>query len=1473
MTMAAMGVLNKCSWFFFILFLQIQVLHSFREFDLRGEALLYERQRYDGWYNNMAHPEWGAVDNRLSRKTPATYEDGVYMMAESNRPSPRQLSEAFMKGSDGHGSVRNRTALLAFFGQVVTSEILMASEMQSCPIEVTKIPISRCDDNYDKECKGESTMPFYRAQYDRSTGKSPNMPREQKNKMTSWIDGSFIYSTVEPWVNLMRSYENGTLRMTEKGYPPHNTEGVPLYNFPAPHIQKPADPSRMYVLGDPRTNQNPALLSFGILFYRWHNVLARRVQLKHPTWSDEDIFQSARRLNIATLQNIIAYEYLPAFLGDYLAPYDGYHPDLHPGISHVFQSAAFRFGHTLIPPGIYRRDGQCNFLKGGDGSPALRLCSSWWDAQDTVTGTVLEDIFRGMSSQISEQEDATLCSDIRNKLFGPLDFSRRDLAALNIMRGRDSGLPDYNTVRKYYHLPRVSNWSDINPKLYQEDKELFDKLEEIYGDYGMSNIDLYIGGMLESNNGPGPLFRRIIKDQFERIRDADRFWFENTENEIFSAEEIASIKDITLWDVIVNSTDIKEDEIQPKVFFWMESDPCKQPKQLSHTDMKPCVFHKNFDYFQGSEMAYMFGLVLIVFFPLMVGFFGYIAIKSSNSTRRSIKVKRSVPKIGKPIDKMYVTEWLHQETNRFVKLHFGPDLAIYTVNRKGEVMRRVGLSGPATALVKISLDSTSSPMILVKSNESHDLVLIFESVADRKKFLTKLESLLGSFQKNLDVTSVSREMLLQNAETKETREKRLETFFREAYALSFGFEKEDSPLRMRRQSIVNDMSTTLTKQEFASALGMKKNDVFVKKMFNIVDKEKSGRISFQNFLDTVVLFTKGTNEDKLMIFFNMCDKDDSGIVDKKELKEMLTSLIEIAKTDKILDEDVSILINSMFKSAGIEDKSNISHVDFTGLMKEFNMDFLSVGLDFKGARQNFLDTSTNTSKMSTFAMDALTDQKVPIPWITQKWETGLVYLEENRQHIFYLVVFYVITIALFIERFMHYSFMAEHTDLRKIMGVGIAITRGAANSLTFCYCLLLLTVCKNLITKLKELSFHQYIPLDSHLQFHKICAMTALFFSIVHALGHLVNFYHVGTQPAHHLKCMSNEIFFPPGVKPDISYWLFKTMTGLTGLVLYCLMVIIFIFALPAIRNKAYKFFWLSHQLYVFLYLLCLVHGLARITQAPKFWMFFIFPGIVFMFDKVISLRRSYMELDILETELLPSDVIKVKFYRPPNYKFLSGQYIRASCTAITPEEFHSLTITSAPHEDYLSIHVKAVGSWTWKLRNYFDPDYRPESDPDTEDQEDMPKIRIQGPFGGGNQDWYKFEVAVMIGAGIGVTPYASILNDLVFGTSTNRYSGVACKKVYFIWICPSHRHFEWFIDVLREVERKDVTNVLEMHIFITQFFHKFDLRTTMLYICENHFQRLSKRSLFTGLKASNHFGRPDMSAFLRFVQKKHSYV
>lgn len=77
-----------------------------------------------------------------------------------------------------------------------------------------------------------------------------------------------------------------------------------------------------------------------------------------------------------------------------------------------------------------------------------------------------------MSSQIAEREDPVLCTDVRDKLFGPMEFTRRDLGALNIMRGRDNGLPDYNTAREAFGLPRRNDWKEINPELFEKNPEL-----------------------------------------------------------------------------------------------------------------------------------------------------------------------------------------------------------------------------------------------------------------------------------------------------------------------------------------------------------------------------------------------------------------------------------------------------------------------------------------------------------------------------------------------------------------------------------------------------------------------------------------------------------------------------------------------------------------------------------------------------------------------------------------------------------------------------------------------------------------------------------------------------------------------------------------------------------------------------------------------------------------------------------------
>jgi dual oxidase len=397
-----------------------------------------------------------------------------------------------------------------------------------------------------------------------------------------------------------------------------------------------------------------------------------------------------------------------------------------------------------------------------------------------------------------------------------------------------------------------------------------------------------------------------------------------------------------------------------------------------------------------------------------------------------------------------------------------------------------------------------------------------------------------------------------------------------------------------------------------------------------------------------------------------------------------------------------------------------------------------------------LATNSQLSRMTSFQLSG--EPEAPVGPLRNQWNTLITNLEENRQQIVYLLLFFSICAMLFAERYVTYSFLNEHKDLRHVMGPFIALTRGSAASLSFCYALLLLTMSRNLLTRLRDTCLHQYIPIDSHVAFHKVVAMTALFFSILHAVGHLVNFFHISQQSHEHLKCLG--IFFHSDAKPGFAHYIFYTVPGATGLTLYAFVCLIFIFAHPKVRTKAFSYFWSVHQLYVVFYAVTLLHGMAKLTgvritiiisfttdillirqsishfinQTPRFWIFFIVPAIVFTLDKVISLQTRYMELDILHTDLLPSDVTLVKFARPPNFKYLSGQWIRLACTGFRKNEYHAFTLTSAPHQAHLSVHVKAHGVWTNKLRAYFHPTNQLRLNLA------QAKIKLEGPFGGGNQ-------------------------------------------------------------------------------------------------------------------------------------------
>jgi dual oxidase len=204
----------------------------------------------------------------------------------------------------------------------------------------------------------------------------------------------------------------------------------------------------------------------GIIWFRWHNRLAEELRLEYPDWTDAKIYDEARKWVIASHQQIVINEWLPILLGEELLEYKSYDPSIDPQISHVFQSAAFRFGHTLVTAGGIKRNRDCSSV---DKLDIIRTCNNYWKPIGHLLKGGFEELIMGMSSQPAEQEDNVVVEDLRGYVFGPLEFSRRDLMAIDIQRGRDHGLPDYLTARRELGLEDMSTKSieDIAEELWK----------------------------------------------------------------------------------------------------------------------------------------------------------------------------------------------------------------------------------------------------------------------------------------------------------------------------------------------------------------------------------------------------------------------------------------------------------------------------------------------------------------------------------------------------------------------------------------------------------------------------------------------------------------------------------------------------------------------------------------------------------------------------------------------------------------------------------------------------------------------------------------------------------------------------------------------------------------------------------------------------------------------------------------------
>jgi hypothetical protein len=463
-----------------------------------------EFRSISGVGNNLANPDWGSAGIPLERRAPAAYADGASAPAGVHRPSPREISNSLFAQNTSLPNDRHFTDIVWVWGQFLDHDLDLTGGAE--PREPFNIPVPLGDPTFDPFGTGTMILPFNRSVY-MDTGGAP--VRQQINEITAFLDGSAVYGSDATRAMALRTLDGtGRLKTSAGGLLPFNTDGLP--NAPGPS-------DAFFLAGDVRANEQVGLTALHTLFVREHNYWAGRVG--RPNLSDDDIYQRARAIVGAEIQVITYNEFLPVVLGEAALPrYRGYQESVNPGIANEFSTAAYRFGHSMVSPTLLRLDKGLNPIPAGE----LKLIEAFFNPREIIDNGI-DSLLRGLTTQVAQEVDAKLVDGIRNMLFGMPGTigSGTDLASLNIQRGRDHGLPDYNTVRRALGLPPARSMADITS---DDDAQL--ALLLLYPN--VDDIDLWVAGIAE-DHVPGALvgetFWHILRNQFTALRDGDRFWY------------------------------------------------------------------------------------------------------------------------------------------------------------------------------------------------------------------------------------------------------------------------------------------------------------------------------------------------------------------------------------------------------------------------------------------------------------------------------------------------------------------------------------------------------------------------------------------------------------------------------------------------------------------------------------------------------------------------------------------------------------------------------------------------------------------------------------------------------------------------------------------------------------------------------------------------------------------------------------
>lgn len=176
-----------------------------------------------------------------------------------------------------------------------------------------------------------------------------------------------------------------------------------------------------------------------------------------------------------------------------------------------------------------------------------------------------------------------------------------------------------------------------------------------------------------------------------------------------------------------------------------------------------------------------------------------------------------------------------------------------------------------------------------------------------------------------------------------------------------------------------------------------------------------------------------------------------------------------------------------------------------------------------------------------------------------------------------------------------------------------------------------------------------------------------------------------------------------------------------------------------------------THHLFVPFFAILCAHGFPGVLEAPNFYIWTSVPMALYALERLIRVLRGNEDTVLGMAIQHPSKVIELRM-KKSTFDFVPGEYLFLNCPAIAKHEWHPFTITSAPEEDFVSVHIRVVGDWTTALQLLFNPDNRMGvvAQDITTAADGSAILRIDGAFGAASADYCLYKTVVLVGAGIG---------------------------------------------------------------------------------------------------------------------------